>query len=119
MRVLKKILSIAIFVLAPSISMAQQAWIDGITVKYGGTVRGDSTFGPRIEFERARGAYPDSTLELCADINCKVSDSTMTFAIDQLDFEIFKFTSGSNPYDPASTPPIRTISMYSVGNCVC
>jgi len=28
MRVLKKILSIAIFVLAPSISMAQQAWID-------------------------------------------------------------------------------------------
>jgi flagellar hook assembly protein FlgD len=43
----------------------------------------------------------------------------MTFGIDQLDYEIFKFGSGSNPYDPASTPPIFTIPIHSVGTCTC
>lgn len=121
MKIFKRIILAAVLAAMPSVSMAQQAWIDTISVKQNSVVRGDSVFGPRIEFERSLPAatYPNAYLELCADVNCKVSDSTMTFAIDQLDFEIFKFSNGSNPYDPASTPPIRTISIYAVGDCVC
>ena len=52
---------------------------------------------PRIEFERgsvSTGAY------LCATIDAPA---------DELVVEIFKFADGSNPLDPQSTPPIRTI----------
>lgn len=121
MKILKKFIILSAALFWPSFAAAQQAWIDVISVKSStGGVQGNDVFGPRIEFDRATGAiYPSDRLILCADVNCKVSDSTMTFAIDQLDFEIFKFTSGGNPYDPASTPPIRTISIYSIGNCDC
>ncbi|MCG2725965.1 MAG: hypothetical protein L6420_06880, partial [Elusimicrobia bacterium] len=39
------------------------------------------------------------------------------FGIDSLTFEIFKYSAGANELDPASTPPIKTISMYNIGTC--
>jgi len=72
-----------------------------------------------IEFERPRNAYPGNCLALCASIDCVVTSTPSTFGIDELTFEIFKFGSGSNPLDPASTPPIKTISMYDIGTCSC
>ena len=121
MKFFKFFLLAFIFNFLPNFLYAQQAWIDYIVIRDSTTnnVVGDPINGPRIEFERHRGTYPDDALKLCVKINCKVADSTMTFGIDQLDYEIFKFGSGSNPYDPASTPPLRTISLYSVGTCGC
>ena len=121
MKFFKFFLLAFIFNFLPDFLYAQQAWIDYMIIRDSTTnsAVGDSINGPRIEFERHRGTYPDDALKLCVKINCKVADSTMTFGIDQLDYEIFKFGSGSNPYDPASTPPIRTISLYSVGTCGC
>ena len=70
----------------------------------------------RIEFERPQGAvYPGGCLALCAKIIC-VSTSGY-FGVNELSFEIFKFSSGGNPLDPASTPPIKTISIYNIGVC--
>jgi len=74
-----------------------------------------------IQFERPQGVptvsyrYPGNCLALCAQIVCVSTQGA--FGIDELTFEIFKFGSGSNPLDPASTPPIRTISMYNIGTC--
>lgn len=78
-----------------------------------------------IEFERPRGVfgvsynYPGNCVAVCAKITCVVTSTPSTFGIDELTFEIFKFGSGSNPLDPASTPPIKTISMYNIGTCSC
>ncbi|HAH31300.1 MAG TPA: hypothetical protein DCL44_03185 [Elusimicrobia bacterium] len=91
----------------------------------------------RIEFERPRfgpnpnrtidpsdpgvvllsttALYPGNCLSLCATIVCV--STVGVFGIDDLTFEIFKFGAGSNPLDPASTPPIKTISMYNIGQC--
>ena len=68
-----------------------------------------------IEFERPRTAYPGACLGLCAQIVCV--STAGSFGIDELTFEVFKFGAGSNPLDPASTPPIKTISMYNIGTC--
>ncbi|PKM98341.1 MAG: hypothetical protein CVU79_03845 [Elusimicrobia bacterium HGW-Elusimicrobia-3] len=69
-----------------------------------------------IEFERPRpGTYPGSCLSLCATVVCV--STAGAFGIDEMTFEIFKFGAGSNPLDPASTPPIKTISMYNIGYC--
>ncbi len=96
-------------------------------VTSGGNPGQDSS---RIEFERPTPkvndigsggscpggyCYPNSCLALCAQLVCVSTDGY--FGIDQLTFEIFKFGAGSNPLDPASTPPIRTISMYNIGMC--
>lgn len=78
----------------------------------GGNVWQDSSL---IEFERPRTTYPGSCLGLCATLTC-VSTAGY-FGIDELTFEIFKFGSGANPLDPASTPPIKTISMYNIATC--
>ncbi|HAT72475.1 MAG TPA: hypothetical protein DCS63_06640 [Elusimicrobia bacterium] len=74
----------------------------------------------KIEREQPRivggvNVYPGGCLKLCAEIVCV--SSTGAFGVDELTFEIFKFGAGSNPLDPASTPPIRTISLYNVGTC--
>ncbi|OGR68825.1 MAG: hypothetical protein A2081_01075 [Elusimicrobia bacterium GWC2_61_19] len=70
-----------------------------------------------IEFERPRpGSYPGGCLALCAQIVCV--STAGHFGVDELTFEVFKFGAGSNPLDPASTPPIKTISMYNVGQCL-
>ncbi|MDD5209645.1 MAG: hypothetical protein PHV36_09675, partial [Elusimicrobiales bacterium] len=78
----------------------------------GGNVWNNSSL---IEFERPRANYPGGCLGLCAQIVC-VSTAGY-FGIDELTFEVFKFGSGANPLDPASTPPIKTISMYNIGTC--
>lgn len=78
----------------------------------GGNVWKDSSL---IEFERPRAGYPGSCLALCAQLVCV--STAGTFGIDELVFEVFKFGSGANPLDPASTPPIKTISMYNIGTC--
>ncbi|MBI5743129.1 MAG: hypothetical protein HY952_01125 [Elusimicrobia bacterium] len=68
-----------------------------------------------IEFERPRVNYPGGCLALCAQLVCVSTNGY--FGIDELTFEVFKFGSGSNPLDPASTPPIKTINMYNIGTC--
>jgi len=77
----------------------------------------------KIETEQPRqtagnlNIYPGGCLKLCANITC-VSTGVGTFGIDSLTFEIFKFSSGaSNPLDPSSTPPLRTIAMSNVAQC--
>lgn len=44
---------------------------------------------------------------LCTQIGVNSSDAG-DVAIDEISFELFKFQDGSNPLDPASTPPLRT-----------
>jgi hypothetical protein len=73
----------------------------------------------RIEFERPQTQYPGGCLSLCVTIDCVVTSTPSSFGIDSLTFEIFKFGGGSNPLDPASTPPIRTVSLYNIGTCSC
>ncbi len=71
-----------------------------------------------IEFERPRTTpygYPGSCLGLCVQLVC-VSTAGY-FGVDELTFEVFKFGTGANPLDPASTPPIKTISLYNIGRC--
>lgn len=116
-------------------AQAQQLYVNDIDVKYDNTGTGycDDVTGADsdvsylttsgnpwqesslIEFERPRQAYPGSCLALCAQLVC-VSTSGY-FGIDELTFEVFKFGAGSNPLDPASTPPLKTISMYNIGTC--
>ena len=69
-----------------------------------------------IEFERPRATYPGACLGLCASIVCVSTGGA--FGIDDLTFEIFKFGTGSNPLDPSSTPPIKTISLFNIGRCL-
>ena len=74
----------------------------------------------RIESERPRlsggvNVYPGGCLKLCVKLVCV--STAGSFGIDELSFEVFKFGAGSNPLDPASTPPIRTISLYNIGTC--
>lgn len=78
---------------------------------------------PHIEFEengplRCNAlARPSGTIDanfcqdrvfLCTQIGVKSADPTVSVAIDEISFELFKFQDGSNPLDPASTPPLRT-----------
>lgn len=44
---------------------------------------------------------------LCTQIGVN-SATAGSVAIDEISFELFKFQDGSNPLDPASTPPLRT-----------
>ena len=69
-----------------------------------------------IEYEQPQGSYPGGCLGLCATVDC-VSTGVGSFGIDKLEFEVFKFGSGANPLDPASTPPIRTIALSDIGTC--
>ena len=77
--------------------------------------------------------YPNNCLSLCADITCsnpvrqvEGSDGDNNtkiypvksgdFPIQSILFELFKYQQNSNPYNPDSTPPIRTIALYPTGN---
>lgn len=76
----------------------------------------------KIESERPRlnnglNVYPGGCLKLCAEITCVAESAPTTFGIDELSFEVFKFGNGSNPLDPASTPPINTVNFYNIGTC--
>ncbi len=135
----KTILSLILTVLATCSAFSQQVYISNITVKYtdgadnnskyclgsGGTARdyyvlsadGNPWGGSSlIEFDQAKSSYPGGCLQLCATIKCEVGTSG-GFAVNSLNFEIFKFTSGTNPLDPGSAPPLRTMPLYSLGRC--
>ncbi|HOW89385.1 MAG TPA: hypothetical protein PL037_03810, partial [Elusimicrobiales bacterium] len=77
----------------------------------------------RIEWEKPRldgtntAVYPGGCLKLCATVKCMNVDGGGAFGVDKLEFEIFKFGNETNPLDPASTPPLRTISLFNVGAC--
>ncbi|MEA3306903.1 MAG: hypothetical protein U9Q34_03860, partial [Elusimicrobiota bacterium] len=73
----------------------------------------DSAF---IQFDKPQDSYPGGCLSLCATIKCENATGE-AFGIDSLTFEVFKFLSGSNPLDPASTPPLKTISLFGIASC--
>jgi flagellar hook assembly protein FlgD len=52
---------------------------------------------------------------LCAQIGVQ-NNSSGQVAIDEVNFELFKFADGSNPLDPASTPPLRTFFIDDAGS---
>ncbi|MDD2806574.1 MAG: hypothetical protein PHV33_13565 [Elusimicrobiales bacterium] len=133
---LKKLISslgaLALFAGLASTAAAQQLYINSIDVGDGGytycnsgalgTSRSFVTAGGNpwrdsayIQFERPIASYPGACLALCVQIVCV--STAGAFGIDELSFEVFKFAGGSNPLDPASTPPIRTINMYNIGTC--
>lgn len=74
--------------------------------------------------------YPNDCLALCANVTCsnpvrlvEGSDGGSStnkiypvksgdFPIQSVLFEIFKYQQNANPYNPDSTPPIRTIALY-------
>ena len=70
-----------------------------------------------IEFERPKNSYPGACLSLCASIQCVRKDTGVAFGVDSLSFEIFKFSAGTNPLDPASSPPLKTVFLYNVNDC--
>jgi hypothetical protein len=79
----------------------------------GGDASKDSSL---IKFDRSRDSYPGGCLALCAKVVCV--STTGAFGIDELRFEVFKFGAGFNPLDPASTPPIKTVSLFNLGQCL-
>jgi len=52
---------------------------------------------------------------LCAQVGITNNESG-DVAIDEINFEVFKFADGSNPTDPATAPPIRTFFIDSPGS---
>ena len=87
---------------------------------------GDPTiWSARIEWEHPRvttsgpsqAVYPGGCLKLCASVTCVNQAGGGAFGVDKLEFEIFKFGNESNPLDPASTPPLRTIPLFNIGIC--
>ncbi len=54
---------------------------------------------------------------LCTQVGVKNNntDPTGSVAVDEISFELFKFQDGSNPLDPASTPPLRTFFIDAPG----
>ncbi len=65
----------------------------------------------------------NSEIYLCASIGYDLSEALLPgsgvplapMAIDSLEFEAFQYANGSNPLDPASTPPLRTFFINNVG----
>ncbi len=65
----------------------------------------------------------NNEIYLCASIGYDLSEALLPgsgvplapMAIDSLEFEVFQYANGSNPLDPASTPPLRTFFINNVG----
>jgi flagellar hook assembly protein FlgD len=74
---------------------------------------------PEIEFEQPalHTAYPGGCLALCATIYCTNASTISAFGINELRFETFKITAGSNPLDPATTPALRTFFLFNLDSC--
>lgn len=81
-----------------------------------------------IEFDRpdtpTSTAYPGPCLSLCAEVRCTNLGNPLNplaapieFPIEYMRFEVFKFLPGTNPMNPSSAAPLRTIYMYNVGTC--
>ena len=77
-----------------------------------------------IEFDQPNlhTTYPGACLSMCATLQC-VNTLVGTqvpgpFGVDEMNFQIFKYsTSGVNPNDPSSAPPLRTIALQEIGTC--
>ena len=54
---------------------------------------------------------------LCAQVGVQ-NNSSGQVAIDEVNFELFKYADGSNPLDPASTPPLRTFFIDAPGSAI-
>ncbi len=52
---------------------------------------------------------------LCTQVGVN-SAAAGDVALDEISFELFKFQDGSNPLDPASTPPLRTFFIDAPGS---
>ena len=107
-------------------------WVNSALIEYSQIASG--TRGTTSNY-----TYPNNCLALCAEVTCSnptrmIEGSTGTssgaatiypvrsgsFPIQQVLFEIFKYQQNSNPYNPDSTPPIRTIALYPTdGNNIC
>ncbi|MBI4059912.1 MAG: hypothetical protein HY403_00625 [Elusimicrobia bacterium] len=95
-----------------------------------GPLDGDISNEPHIEFEASGAnrcnalARPAGTVDanycndrvfLCTQIGVNTAGAG-SVVIDEISFEVFKFQDGSNPLDPASTPPLRTFFIDSPGS---
>ena len=56
----------------------------------------------------------NSQVYLCAQVG--IGDVNGSVALDSLELEVFRFAAGSNPLDPASTPPIKTFTVDNTGS---
>ncbi len=99
---------------------SEDPWVNSALIEFDKVYPDESTPAP----------YPNHCLTLCAEVTCsnpvrltESSNSSGTatvintiasgdFPIQTILFDIFKYQAGSNPYNPDTTPPIRTIAMY-------
>lgn len=58
--------------------------------------------------------YPGACLQLCTQLGYD-NETGANIPVDTLVMEVFKFLPGSNPLDPASTPPVRTFTFSNIG----
>ncbi len=58
----------------------------------------------------------NSQLLLCAQVSVNQDAAPASLALDKVSFEVFRYIDGSNPLDPASTPPLRTMFIDSAGS---
>ena len=103
-------------------------WVNSALIEYSQITSGNRNTGNTY-------TYPNNCLSLCAHVTCNnptrqvegssggSSDVTKIypvrsgdFPIQSVLFEIFKYQQNANPYNPDSTPPIRTIALYPTDN---
>lgn len=103
--------------------VSEDPWVNSALIEF------DQVF-PYEDQPTTPSPYPNHCLSLCAEVTCSNpvrkmestnSSGTATvmntiasgdFPIQTILFDIFKYQAGSNPYNPDTTPPIRTIAMY-------
>ncbi len=59
--------------------------------------------------------YCNDRVFMCTQIGV-ANSAGGAVALDEISFELFKFQDGSNPLDPASTPPLRTFFIDAPGS---
>lgn len=124
-----------LFSLAPNI-FAQNLYISNMNVRYenGNEYCSSGSSGSDVSFVQTNGnpwhdsalieydrphppyTYPNSCLALCATVTCASSTSPISFGVDELTFDVFRFATGTTPLDTGSAPSIKTISIYNVTN---
>lgn len=74
-----------------------------------------NTSGVPLLLGTAGHNYCNDRVFLCTQIGVSQSAGA-SVALDEISFELFKFQDGSNPLDPASTPPLRTFFIDAPGS---